>query len=187
MLIAVVVGGAIYLLVTQNPQAGGGAQPAPSVSTSTSAAATPSASPPLVGPVANPLAATVNDEFTQRVLDFEEAYQMRNRPDGLPRLAPFGTEKYVLDHTPPPGAKYTLPGQDIVITVSRDLTKTNVVVTGSGQDASVRYVSVTPVISSSRPGTDGALVPVDTDLPTHQVHATTWKLVDGIWRVDQER
>lgn len=180
-LVVVVVLAGAYLLFTHQPQPQEGASPAPS----RSASAPATAAPTLVGPTTNPLAVTTPDEFTQRVLDFEEAYQMRDRPDGLSRLAKFGTEQYVKDHTPPPGGKYTLPARNTVITVSRDLSKTAVVVTG--QEPAVRYISVTPVISTSRPDANGALQPVDTDIPTHQTHATTWILIDGVWRVNQER
>lgn len=164
------------------------APPRPQATSSAPASKPAAVAKPTEAPGAqDPLAAKVHDPFVDRALDYEQAYQYRYTPMEDAMLASFGTPQYLGDHKASAADPQAEKMANMVFWINRDLQKTTVVAPPpTAADPNTRFVSVTAVMSSGRRDSTGKITPVETNFNV-PIHSTTWKLVNGVWLVDQER
>ena len=144
---------------------------APIVSPSAAPSATPNPAPELVGP--QPLTPEM-EEFRARVLKYEGLRISAVRPENIEAMKELATPEYMASHVMPDG----LPVSNIVIQVDPG-TKSNFQLMSDADG--VRKVLTSISFVRMRDG-----VPVDPAAVQWDVHASTWKLIDGVWRVVDE-
>lgn len=169
-----------------SPEASASAVPGTTVQvTAPAQAPTPAPAPLPSATPTNPLAMSNQDPFAKRVLDYEEVYQSPRTTEREAKLAQYATQAYMTARQPP-ASPAEERGKDIVVRIDRDPTHTEVLVTPPDPSATTRQVTVTATASTVRHDANGQETVVFDSLAL-PIHATTWVLEQGIWKVSSER
>lgn len=126
----------------------------------------------------------IDEGFINLVFDYEEIHMSPDSPEKMERLATLATPRYIQDHLLP--ADVMSAESDVIVGVNRDLQKT-LVIPIQNEDDTVRTMTVTPEITTTRLDDAGNKVVIYESIRMTNNHTTIWVKVNDTWKVDQEK